>query len=156
MVSNVISHAAVRPDWLCLPKTGHQRTMVCALSILILTVSCRGRCYYIESDCLHITQHKWDPLTILERTKHSMPIGNQLGIHTQRALVAGTKYEFSLGCLAGSFPGQSAECGVCASKPGSRSLPGSQWPGLHWDSTEKHRVGKEGQGRHSHHWACLL
>lgn len=57
-----------------------------------------------------------------------MPIGNQLGIHTQGALVAGTKYEFSLGWLARPFPGQSAECGVCASKPGSRSPPGSQWP----------------------------
>lgn len=55
---------------------------------------------------------------------HWQPAGR-----TQGALAAGTKYEFSPRCLAGSSPGQSAECGVCTSKhllP--RSPPGSLRP----------------------------
>lgn len=113
------------------------------LVFLTLAVSCRGRCYCIESDCLHIAQHKWGPFRVYKEPSTACPLAGSWGY--TRALVAITKSELNPSCLAGSFPEQSAECGVCFGRHCSCCLPGSKWPCPQRDS--QRCAGCEGKFR---------
>lgn len=57
-----------------LPKQATKERWYIPLVFLTLAVSCRGRCYSIESDCVHIAQHKWGPFIVYKEPSTASPL----------------------------------------------------------------------------------